>query len=289
MEAIDENKGYQMPRHWLVYTPRSGLLSRLKIASPVGLADTVLKLEYDIEWSEKPLPESICTFIELQSLSLSNMKLTAREALIIGKLKNITSISFFDCNLSTEFCSNFPIKNRISDIYLYDTKVGTSNLSNLLNRIPGLTDLSIGKYNLTSEVIKNIQSLRLESLSLRHCSVDKEILQQIIKIKTLEYIDLSYNTLASRTFEMLATLPKLRHLDIRGTTFSPTELSDLSASKSLAEIWISSREMKSSDLDPLFKIRTLKHITAVLPTKEPHPKTHKDIKVDIIRYDYETE
>ncbi|QDT89945.1 leucine-rich repeat domain-containing protein [Gimesia algae] len=288
MGAVEEEGSDSLPRHYLVYTPKTGLLSRLKIMSPIGMADTVSQISYDIESSEKALPESIDTFTEVQSLTLSNISLTSREALIIGKLNNISSITFYNCDLSIQFCSNFPSKNKLSEIRIYESTASPSSMSALLRRTPDLSTLSISKNNQTSELLKNAQALPLESLSLRRCSIDQESLLLISKIQTLKHLDLRDNKLPTRSFEFLATLPKIWGIDIRKTTFSPNELADLSTSESLTAIWISGQKITTNDLNSLFKIRTLQQITAVLPTKEPHPKSHKDVKVIIRRYDYDT-
>ena len=216
------------------------------------------------------------------------MDLTSKEALIIEKLNNLSSITFHNCYLSTEFCSSFPSINNLSEIGIYKSKVSPGSMSALLRCTPGLTTLFISEYNHTTELLKNAQSLPLESLGLISCSLDQDTLSLISKIKTLKHLDLTDNKLLFRSFKFLATLPKLWGLNLLDTKFSPNELSDLSTSKSLNVIWIRGQKITTSDLESLFSIRTLKQITAVLPTKEPHPKTHKDVKVNIIRYDYDT-
>ena len=229
-----------------------------KMASTLKTTTTLKCLDlYYVKINDRAveIADVISNNLAIEHLNLYSCKLFENDVEIIAiSLQKLTSLKYLNLSfndvtnraaeeLSTAIANNFTIEYlNLANCKLKETEIVT--IGSALQKIHTLKDLDLGSneiINKAADVIANViyNNTTMKKISLRNCNLtepdDEKFFRALKVITSLEYIDLSCNTISSlRCYDLevvLTSNSKLTYLNLNKCRLMRTEIAAIKSIK----------------------------------------------------------
>lgn len=156
----------------------------------------------------------------LEHLDLSYNSITDASAALFCTNETLLSL-----NLSANALNQLPncIGSSISELVLSDNQISEIN-ANQIKRINNLRSLDLSQNMIRSANLADGHELRLLSLNLSHCLVDRLGSNDFSRLLALQVLDISYNRLSHLPSDVFDPMKHLRELYIDGNLLRQIDL-----------------------------------------------------------------
>lgn len=177
-------------------------------------------------------------FPDLHTLYLDSAVVPAKEYGSLGVLRNLDSLSCSDTAIDDKGVTNLPELPSLRTFTLSSTSVTGKSFDRLAKCLPNLTELVLYDTQCTDEAM-----------------------EQVGKLRRLQYLDVDGTEISNRGLEHLSGLTKLQTLDLQRTRITDPALRSLTKMRDLSELRLNETLINGSGLVHLQALPKLETLT----------------------------